>query len=335
VAGNRRGRLALTAVVIAGAIALLVSSIAGSASAAKADSTRAQAQIKIGFINLSGQIPYSVFVLKSFQAAAKQNHVKLVACDSRLSIEKAITCAQLLKSQHVDGIANFQGNQAASPRICAAGPKVPVVAVDIPQKPCQKVYFGANNYQTGYMGGVALGTYAKQKWNCNVDAVINFNTPINALVLVREQAEFAGVKSQCPNVKETDVAPASYTTDATIAPFTDVLTRLPGAHHILVLGVNDDVAIGAIKAAQSAGRLGDLYVVGQGGDPTSWPYLCGKSPFKNWVGEVGYFPQRYGQQVIPILLNLIKGKKQPKTIYLKPHVITSSNIASFYPSACK
>lgn len=333
--GFPRRRLVAVGVMVA-LLAVLAWAVAGSASAAKVGrSSGSKAQIKIGFINLSGQIPYSVFVLRSFERAAKQNHVKLVSCDSRLSIPAAITCAQLLKSQHVQGIANFQGNQAASPRVCAAGPKVPVVAVDIPQQPCQKVYFGANNYQTGFLGGVALGTYAKQQWNCQVDAVINFNTPVNKLVLVREQAEFAGVKSKCPNVKETDVAPASYTTDATIAPFTDTLTRLPGAHHILVLGVNDDVAIGAIKAAQSANRLDDLYIVGQGGDPTSWPYMCGKTPFKNWVGEVGYFPQRYGDQVVPILLNLIKGKKQPKTIYLKPHVITPKNITSYYPSACK
>jgi ribose transport system substrate-binding protein len=333
--GTRRRQLALTGVAVVGVIALVISGVAGSASAAKGDRTSSRAQLKIGFINLSGQIPYSVFVLRSFERAAKTYKVKLVACDSRLDIQKAIQCAQLLKSQRVDGIANFQGNQAASPRICAAGPKVPVVAVDIPQQPCQKVYFGANNYQTGFLGGSALGTYAKQKWNCDVDAVINFNTPVNQLVLVREQAEFAGVKAKCPNVTETNVAPASYTTDATIAPFRDVLTRLPGAHRILVLGVNDDVAIGAIKAAQSVNRLDDLYVVGQGGDPTSWPYLCGKTPFKNWVGEVGYFPQRYGQQVIPILLKLIQGKKQPKTIYLKPYVINPSNITSFYPGACK
>jgi ribose transport system substrate-binding protein len=326
-----RRLLVLVAVLLS--LCVLFSSALGAGTAA-AKSGRTAATIKIGFINLSGQIPYSNFVLHSFQSAAKRYHVQLVSCDSRLSVEKAITCAQLLKSQKVQGIANFQGNQAASPRICAAGPKVPVVAVDIPQKPCQNVYFGANNYQTGYMGGLALGAYAKTHWNCQVDTVVNFNTPINALVLVRENAETAGVKAKCPNVKVIKVAPASYTTDATIAPFTDTLTRLPGQHHILVLGVNDDVAIGAIKAAQSANRLGDIYVVGQGGDPTAWPYLCGKTPFKNWVGEVGYFPQRYGDYVIPLLLNLIKGKKEPKTVYLTPHVITTQNIKSFYPNAC-
>src|SRR5215831_14121238 len=210
--------LALSAMLLS--VAALVSAAVG-AGAAAAKSGHASAPVKIGFINLSGQIPYSVFVLKSFQAAAKQNHVKLVACDSRLSIEQAITCAQLLKSQNVQGIANFQGNQAASPRICAAGPNVPVVAVDIPQKPCQKVYFGANNYQTGYMGGLALGAYAKTHWNCQIDTVVNFNTPVNALVLVRENAEAAGVKAKCPNAKFVKVAPTSYTTDATIAPFTD------------------------------------------------------------------------------------------------------------------
>jgi ribose transport system substrate-binding protein len=302
--------------------------------AATAASSGSQAKIKLGLIELSGQIPYSNYVLKSFQDAAKKNNVELVACDSRLDIQKAITCAQEFKSVGVQGIANFQGNQAASPRVCAAGPKVPVVAVDIPQKPCQNVYFGANNYQTGYMGGLALGTYAKTHWNCQIDSVVNFNTPINALVLVRENAEAAGVKKECPNAKIVKVAPTSYTTDATIAPFTNLLTRLPGQHHILVLGANDDVAIGAIKAAQSAGRLGDLYVVAQGGDPSSWPYLCGKTPFKNWVGEVGYFPQRYGDYVVPALINLIQGKKLPKILYLKPHVITNANIKSYYPSAC-
>ena len=323
--------LTLGAMLVSVAVLVFSALVAG---AAAAKSNHAGDQVKIGFINLSGQIPYSNFVLKSFQDAAKKYNVKLVSCDSRLSIEQAITCAQLLKSQNVQGIANFQGNQAASPRICAAGPKVPVVAVDIPQKPCQNVYFGANNYQTGYMGGLALGAYAKTHWNCQIDTVVNFNTPVNALVLVRENAEAAGVKAKCPNAKFVKVAPTSYTTDATIAPFTDTLSRLPGQHHILVLGVNDDVAIGAIKAAQSAGRLGDLYVVGQGGDPTSWPYICGKTPFKNWVGEVGYFPQRYGNYVVPLLLSLIKGKKEPGTVYLKPHVITSQNIKSYYPNAC-
>lgn len=316
------------------ALGVLISSVVAARVAMAAD-TGSQAKTKLGLIELSGQIPYSNFVTKSFQDAAKKYNVQLVTCDSRLDIQKAITCAQQFKSQHVQGIANFNGNGAASPRICAAGPDVPVVAVDIPQKPCQDVYFGADNYQTGYMGGLALGTYAKKHWNCQIDSVVNFNTPINALILVRENAESAGVKKVCPNAKIVKVAPTSYTTDATIAPFTNLLTTLPGQHHILVLGANDDVAIGAIKAAQSAGRLGDLYVTGQGGDPTSWPYLCGKTPFKNWVGEVGYFPQRYGDYVVPALLKLIKGQKVPKTLYLKPHVITQANIKSYYPNACK
>src|SRR5438552_2454729 len=200
-------RLLALAALLLGVCVLLSSALGAGTAAAKSGRSDA-ATIKIGFISLSGQIPYSNFVLHSFQSAAKRLHVQLVSCDSRLSVEKAISCAQLLKSQHVQGIANFQGNQAASPRICAAGPKVPVVAVDIPQKPCQNVYFGANNYQTGFLGGVALGTYAKTHWNCQIDTVVNFNTPVNALVLVRENAETAGLKSKCPNAKVIKVAPA-------------------------------------------------------------------------------------------------------------------------------
>jgi ribose transport system substrate-binding protein len=291
--------------------------------------------IKIGFINLSDQIPFTLSVRKGVQAAAKKYHVQLVICDSRLSVEKAINCARQFKSQHVQGIANFQADQAAAPRVCAAGPKVPVVAVDIPQKPCQNVFFGANNYGAGKIAGVALGQFAKQRWNCQIDAVLSISSPANKLVVVRENGELAGLKSQCPNVDVISVTPTAYTTDATIQPFTDTLTRLPGKHHLLVLGINDDVAIGAVKAAQSANRLDDIYIAAQGADPTSWPYICGTGAYKNWVADTGYFPERYGSYIVPLLIKLINGKKVAKTVYLKHEAVTKANITSFYPSACK
>ncbi len=327
------GRLARAVVVgVATLLAIAITAGAVTAGAGNAASTK---RIKIGFINLSDQIPFTLSVRKGVQAAAKKAHVQLVICDSRLSVEKAINCARQFKSQHVQGIANFQADQAGAPRVCAAGPKVPVVAVDIPQKPCQKVFFGANNYGAGRIAGVALGRFAKQRWNCKIDAVLSISSPANKLVVVRENGELAGLKSQCADVQVISVTPTAYTTDATIQPFTDTLTRLPGKHHLLVLGINDDVAIGAVKAAQSANRLDDIYVAGQGADPTSWPYICATTPFKNWVADTGYFPERYGSYIVPLLLKLIKGVKVPRTVYLKHKAVTKANITSFYPSACK
>jgi ribose transport system substrate-binding protein len=212
---------------------------------------------------------------------------------------------------------------------------VPVVAIDIHQPPCEVVFYGANNFQAGHLDGTALGQFAKAKWSCKVDAVLSINAPTAGKVVVdRENGELAGVKSQCPGVKVIKVT-TNATTSGTIQPFTDTLSRVPGQHHLLVVATNDDQAIGAIKAAQASGRLGDIYVGAQGGDPTSWPYICGKTPFKNWIGDTAYFPQRYGQNIVPALVNLIKGKKEPRFLYTKHQLLTPKNIATIYPTACK
>jgi ribose transport system substrate-binding protein len=302
---------------------------------ASARSTAPNAKTKIGYINLSDQLPFVVLVRKGIEKAAKEAGVTLVECDSNLDAQKAINCAAQLKSQGVQGIANFQLDTKAAPRVCAAGPKVPVIAIDIHQPPCEKVFYGANNIQAGKLVGAALGAYAKKQFNCKVDGVLSLNSPAAGKVIIdREQGEFQGLASQCPGLKITKVT-TNATTDGTIQPFTDTLSRLPGVHKLLVLATNDDQANGAIKAAQSAGRLDDIYIGAQGGDPTSWPSLCGKTSFKHWIADTGYFPEDYGKTVVPTLLSMIDGQKMPRNVYVAHRVITPQNIKNIYPKACK
>jgi ribose transport system substrate-binding protein len=318
--------------------AAVVSVVLVSGAGARTDSNArpaAAAKIKIGYINLSDQLPFVVLVRKSLERAAKANGVTLVTCDSNLDAQKAINCAAQLKSQGVQAIANFQLDTKAAPRVCAAGPKVPTLAIDIHQPPCEKVFYGANNFQAGKLSGTTLGKYAKAKWACKADAILSLNSPAAGKVVVdRENGSLSGVKSQCPNIQVIKVT-TNATTDGTIQPFTDTLSRLPGKTRLLVVATNDDQANGAIKAAQSAGRLNDIYVGAQGGDPTSWPALCGKTGFKNWIGDTGYFPERYGDTIIPILLSLIDGQAQPRTSFINHRVITPQNIRTVYPNACK
>lgn len=302
---------------------------------ASAKSNAPVKKVKIGYINLSDQLPFVVLVRKSIEKAAKAAGATLVECDSNLDAQKAINCAAQLKSQGVQGIANFQLDTKAAPRVCAAGPKVPVIAIDIHQPPCEKVFYGANNIQAGKLVGAALGAYAKKTFKCKVDAVLSLNSPTAGKVIIdRENGEFQGLATQCKGLKIIKIT-TNATTDGSIQPFTDTLSRLPGAHKLLVLATNDDQANGAIKAAQSAGRLGDIYVGAQGGDPTSWPSLCGKTPFKHWIADTGYFPEDYGKTIVPTLLSMIDGQAEPRNIYVAHRVIDKSNIRDISPKACK
>ncbi|MFN0156097.1 MAG: sugar ABC transporter substrate-binding protein [Gaiella sp.] len=329
---SRRTRLAAAflAVIVAVALAAGATSAGNTAAVAKD-----QAAIKIGYISLGEQIPFVALVTKGLQKAAKANGVKLLVCDSQIDAQKAITCAAQFKTQGVQGIANFQLDATAAPRVCAAGPKVPVVSIDIHQKPCETVFYGADNFNAGKLAGSALGKFAKAKWGCKIDALLSINAPTaGRVVVLRENGAIAGVKAACPGVQVIKVV-SKATTDSTIQPFTDTLARLPGKSRLLVTATNDDQTIGAIKAAQAVGRLGDIYTGSQGADPTSWPYLCGKTPFKNWIADVAYFPERYGDTVIPLLLSLIDGQKKPKEVFVNHRVVTPANLKTVYPKACK
>lgn len=326
--------------VALGVVVLVVSACGSSSSSSSsthsATSTHSAAgKTKIGFVNLSNGVPYAVVVENGVLAAAKQLGVQVVTCDSALTVPKAISCVQSFTSEGVQGIAEYQQDQAAAPRVCAAGPNVPVVAVDIEQPPCQKVFVGDDNFSAGHVSGVLLGTYAKTHWSCKADAFLNVNTTVNPGLVQRQDGEIAGFKAYCPNVKVVNVTPTTTTTDATIAPFTDTLSRFPGAHRLLVAASNDDMGIGAVRAAESAGRLGDIYVTGQGADPTAYPYICKTTPFKNWLGDANYNPQNYGKLIVPALIKLIQHQTVPKQEIVTTLPLTPANIRSVFPGVCK
>jgi ribose transport system substrate-binding protein len=187
------------------------------------------------------------------------------------------------------------------------------------------------------LAGKALGVFSKAKFNCKIDAFVSMEAPAVGIVNTqRALGMLHGYQTVCPGTPPNYLrVDGKGTTDTSIQPATDTLTRLTGKHKILVVSLNDDMAIGMVKAAQSSSRLGDIWVAAQGADPTSWPYICGKQPFKQWEADAAYFPELYGSHVVPTLISLIEGQPEPKVIYTDHRVVTPANIKTIYPSACK
>ena len=318
------------------AAAVAVLAVAASVFAVSASGTQKK-QIVIGYIDHIDAIPFVRLVRQSIQTVGTKEGAKVLVCYPNGDAQKAVNCASQFKAQHVDGIINFQPVEAAGPRVCAAGPKVPVIAIDIHQRPCETVFFGANNTAAGMLAGKALGVFSKAKFNCKIDAFVSMEAPAVGIVNTqRALGMLHGYQTVCPGTPPNYLrVDGKGTTDTSIQPATDTLTRLTGKHKILVVSLNDDMAIGMVKAAQSSSRLGDIWVAAQGADPTSWPYICGKQPFKQWEADTAYFPELYGSHVVPALISLIEGQPEPKVIYTDHRVVTPADIKTVYPNACK
>jgi ribose transport system substrate-binding protein len=288
--------------------------------------------LKLGYISLGESVPFVRLVSNGIRQEAKRAGAQLVFCDSAIDAAKALDCARNLKTQRVDGYLNFQVFENASRRICSAGPSVAVISIDIHQRPCERAFMGANNAYAGYIAGRAVGQYFKRRFDCEYDAFVSLESSAAGVVNEQRMGGYRrGFQSVCGEVENLRKVDGADRIDPARTKFADTLTALPGQDRIIVVSINDDGIEGALAAARTAGRTDDLYVSGQGADPSAW---CQIKNNRQWIADSAYFPEKYGQIGVPYLIRLIKKQQVPKLLYV-PHVlITGANIERYYKLKC-
>ena len=288
--------------------------------------------IVIGYATSLESVPIVHVISNGIKAQAKRAGVKLVFCDTGGDLSKALDCARSMKTQGVQGILQFQHDTKSSPKICAAGPKVPVFAIDIPQPPCQTSFMGVDNAFGGFVAGVKAGETVKAKWGCKYDAWISLEQPeIGAPNEQRMGGYRKGFQSVCPGaIKNLKKVGFDATLDKARTLVTDLLTTLPGQHHIIVASIDDEGVEGAFAAAKSAGRPKDVWGISLGvADDVA---KCGIKTNPNWLASTAISPEKYGWTGIVAMIQQIKGKKQPKLLYVPLNAVNSANIGKFYPN---
>ena len=301
------------------------------AEAAEAAAAAAERPVyKVGYISLGDQVPFVKLVSDGIKEEAARQNVELLFCDSEIDAGKALECAQTFAVQGVEGLLNFQVFQDSSPEICAALPEgIPVIAIDIIQPPCQISFMGANNGYAGYLGGSALGEYFKENFDCDYTAYISLeSTAAGAANTQRMGGYREGFTEFCPIINER-IMDGADRTDPALEQLTDLLPALPG-DRIAVVAINEDGIIGAIAAARTLGRDGDLYFSGQGTDPSIW---CDVKNNPNYIASVAYFPERYGTILLPAIINAIEGNSIAGQLFTPHQQITSENIDDYYEVA--
>lgn len=286
--------------------------------------------ITIGFTQLGLGVPFTEALQRGMEAAAKTAGVNLVTCDSKFDAAAALDCARQFRTQNVDGLVTFQADAAAAANICAEGPQVPVIAIDIEQQPCQTAFVGAANAYAGEIVGYALGVYFKENFDCQYGAWVSLESlavgVVNDLRMSGMRDGFAQVCGEVQNLRIIDTG-AGGQADTAQRQVTDTLTALPGVERIITVGINEDVITGALAAARSQNRTEALYIGAQNFDPGN----CQIWTAPNFIATAAYFPEKYAQLIIPNLIKAIKGETIGAQILVPHVVINKDNMAQIYP----
>ena len=236
---------------------------------------------------------------------------------------------QLIK-ERVDLVLEFQTYERVAPVIASKflEARIPVIAIEIPHPGA--TYFGANNYQAGLIGGRALGRWAKEHWNGEVQEIVMLELPIaGALLQLRTSGMIAGLREELKNADSIPVAriDAKGGFERNLDGMRKFLRRT-SAKRRLVGAVNDVAALAAVAAFTEAGAGKLCAVMGQNGIRETRREL--RQPGTRLVGTVAYFPERYGEDLLPLALTILQGKSVPPAVFVKHQLLTSKNVDLLY-----
>lgn len=282
--------------------------------------------VKIGYISLGESVPFAKLVSDGIKEEAARLGVDLVFCDSEIDAETALACAQDFEVQGVQGVLNFQVFEDSSPEICSAHGDVPVIAIDIVQRPCQTAFMGANNRLAGQLAGSTMGEFIQKEFDCDYTAYVSLESTASGAANTDRMGGYReGFREHCPLINER-ILDGTDQVDAALEQVNDLLTELPG-ERIVMVAINEDAILGAIGAAATLGRETDLYYSGQGTDPSIWCEILNNP---NYIASAAYFPERYGSILIPTILDAVQGNAIVPRLLTDHQIVTSENIEDIY-----
>ena len=143
-------------------------------------------------------IPFSVSINKGIYKIAGDLGINIIYCDQEFKPEKAVTCAEQLSQQKPDFaiVSNWQSGAAEAIMKIYDAAKIPVVNIDVWHP--NGIFFGADNYVSGEIGGKAAGEYAKGLGKCGEVTIFNGVNPGEGDAANQRMAGFTdGVQEVC------------------------------------------------------------------------------------------------------------------------------------------
>ncbi len=292
----------------------------------------------LAFTNIMGGIPFCENVWKNVQdqwKLAGGDPNKLYYADNQYDATIGLKNADIMLAKNPDVLINFQFdakvNSIIATKFGQAG--IPIIAVDVPTPGAP--FMGVNNFFVSYLGGqYAVEQLEKMGGIDMLDAIVLMQFPAGGEVLMLRSEGFYqafvdkyGAEKIDPITIRADGG-AGEAEQANKA-MTDVLSKIPNAEYVAMTSINEQTMSGCIAAIQTAGRW----------DPEKWLIVTmgcddvGKQQIRDGLtdGAVAFFPERYGEYLIPAAVALMKGKAVPPFMYVENVVITKDNIDEWYP----
>jgi ribose transport system substrate-binding protein len=276
-------------------------------------------------------------IRRSFELASRSLPVDMIYYDNGGDGNKALGNAKDAIASKVDLLIEYNSDARANVEIgrMLETARIPLLAVNysIPGAPL----YTANNIGAGRIAGQALGKFAKENWpdQTLVAVILGDISDPSAVVTARIQGVTQGLRQELPDLSLVRLDSAGHSVRAgnALSKFLAAQTR----RKVLVATLDDASALAAKSAIEAAGRISDCVIVSQGADRS----IHGGASEKKEIdpanrgsvvlGSVAYYFDRYGYEILPIALQMLRGEHVPSQISTKHIMISAKNVFLEYP----
>ncbi|MFL6353871.1 MAG: substrate-binding domain-containing protein [Bryobacteraceae bacterium] len=277
---------------------------------------RVRKRLKLGFANLSQHISLAVEIERSLKRATAAAGMELLVWDNDRNAETAIRNAEAMTQNKVDIGIEFQLFEQVAPVIADIFSRsgIPLISVVNPHH--GTLYFGVDNYRAGFSAGMALAGYASSRWEGRPDGVLLLESPrAGRTVQSRLIGVVRGIEERLGRLAEESVEHLDGGDDRSTSrsAVKSYLRRRP-RKKLLIAGINDESAIGAVEALQQGRATGEAAVVGHGGSAEIMQMVCDATG--PCIGTVSFHAELYGPGLVSVVVRTLQGRSVTPVHYI-------------------
>jgi ribose transport system substrate-binding protein len=285
-------------------------------------------RFRIGYA-AQGNDSFSSAVGQGLRWAANEYQVDLIELDNKYSQKIALRNAEMLIQQKLDLAIEFQVHERIAAKISSlfSDASIPVIALDIPQPGA--TFFGVDNHKVGMLAAKALLRAAENEWTGECDELLMLDLEIaGSLPHMRLSSTQSALRKGLQGNWVTTHLESRGEFMRAFELTRKHLQSVP-QRRTLLTGINDFAVLGALRAFEEAGRSKLCLAAGFGAIPEARREL--RLPSTRLVGSVAFFPERYGESLLKLAMDILHHKAAPPAIYVPVQLMTPKNIDQFYP----
>jgi len=288
----------------------------------KAEEAAAGKKFVIGFSQSTMIDPWRINMLKQMEDAVKEHEdeIEFIWTDARNDNMKQIADVEDLVARGIDLLIisprEAQPLTEVVSKVYRSG--IPVITLDrnilSDDYTC---FIGASNLEIGEAAGRLMVQKLNGKGN-----VVEIEGILGATPTIERSQGFHNIVDDYPDIKVIVKKPGNYLRIEAIKVMEDALQAHPKID--AVYAHNDEMALGAIIAAEQAGRCEGLVVIGIDGQREAFEAIMEGKMTATFIYPNG------SKEAIETALKILKGEKVPKHIKLPTQMVDKSNVKQFY-----